>query len=60
MYKYEIILIDKTLLVATSDYSVMFTVAQELTEKDCMFLHIGNVIVRKHLITTIREVKVDE
>ena len=60
MYKYEINLIDKTLLVATSPYSVMFTVAQEITLKNCMFIHIGDVIVRKHLITSIREVKVDE
>ena len=60
MYKYEINLIDKTLLVANSPYSAIYTVAQEMTEKDCMFIHIGDVIVRKHLIVSIREVKIDE
>lgn len=60
MYKYEITLIDRTLLVATSPYSVLFIVAKEITEKDCMFIQIGDVIVRRHLISTIREVKIDE
>ena len=60
MFKYEINLIDNTLLMATSPFSVIYSVAKEITEKDCMFIHIGDTIVRKHLVKSIREVNIDE
>ena len=62
MYKYKITLTDGSLLVATSDCSVLYTMTQELKEGISLFLHIGNVIVRKSEINSIeeREVKDDE
>lgn len=60
MYKYEITLMDRTLIVATSDSPAIYTVAIELTKNDSLFLHIGDAIVRKERILSIREVKVGE
>jgi hypothetical protein len=55
MYKYRITLTDGSLLMATSDYSVLYTMAQELKEGISLFLHIGDVIVRKAEIKSIEE-----
>ena len=55
MYKYKITLTDGSLLVATSDCSVLYTMTQELKEGISLFLHIGNVIVRKSEIKSIEE-----
>jgi hypothetical protein len=60
MYRYRITLTDGSLLMATSDYSVLYTMAQELKEGISLFLHIGNLIVRKLEIKSIEEVKIKE
>ena len=59
MYKYQITLTDGTLIIAESTYSQIFTAEHELKDIG-LFLHIGNAIVRKSLIQSIVEVKVDE
>lgn len=60
MFKYQITLTDGSLLVATSDYSVLFSTNQELKEGISLFVNIGNVIVRKVEIQSIVEVNVNE
>ena len=60
MYKYQITLTDGSLLVATSDYSALFSANQELKEGISLFVNIGNVIVRKVEIQSIVEVNVNE
>lgn len=60
MYKYKITLTDGSLLVAASEYSVLYTMTQELKEGISLFLLVGNVIVRKVDIQSIVEVKVNE
>ena len=60
MYKYHITLTDKSLVIATSPYSLIFTIAEELTKREELFLHIGDAIVRKPLIESVKEVKIDE
>lgn len=55
MYKYRITLMDGSLLIATSDYSLLYTMAQELKEGISLFLHIGDMIVRKTAIKSIEE-----
>ena len=58
MYKYRITLTDGSLLMTTSDYSMLYTTAQELKEGIRLFLHIGDVIIRKVEIKSIEEVKI--
>lgn len=60
MYKYEITLIDNTLLMATSLYSMMCTLEQEFAQVKNTFIRIGDVIIRRHLVKSVREVKIDE
>ena len=58
MFKYRITLTDGSLLMTTSDYSVLYTTAQELKEGISLFLRIGDLIVRKAEIKSIEEVKI--
>ena len=60
MFKYKITLTDGSLLVATSEHSVIYTMTQELKEGLSLFLLVGNVIVRKVDIQSIVEVAVNE
>ena len=60
MYKYKITLTDGSLLMATSEHSVLYTMTQELKEGIRLFLLVGNVIVRKVDIQCIEELKDDE
>ena len=59
MYKYRITLTSGSTLIATSDFSVIYTAYKELTEGKGLFLHIGNVIVRIFDVKSIEEIEIE-
>ena len=59
MYKYEITLTDKSVITATSSFACFTGMAYDLENK-LDFINIGDTVVRKAEISSIREVKVNE
>ena len=59
MRKYEITLTDKSVIIAHSEYTSILTLPNELENK-AEFITIGDTLVRKAEILSIREVKNDE
>ena len=59
MYKYEITLTDKSVITATSSFSFFTSLGYDLENK-LDFITIGDIIVRKADVLSVREVKDDE
>ena len=59
MYKYEITFIDKSVITVTTQYMSKSTVVSVLEDR-AEFLVMGDYIIRKAHILSIREVKDDE